>query len=46
MYTNAALTVEEMDPVATSLEFVMKVARTGGVAPNVEQVLIQACLKL
>lgn len=33
---NAAHTVVEMDLVAQSLEFVMKVVRTGGAVHNVE----------
>lgn len=41
MCTNVAPTVVEMDPVAASQEFVMKVARTDGVVYNVEHVKIQ-----
>lgn len=36
--TNVVLTVVEMDLVAASPEFAMKVARTDGVAYNVEHV--------
>lgn len=46
VYTDVTLTVVETNPVIVSLEFVMKVVKTGGVTPYVEHVSFQVCLEL